>query len=363
LSQDVRAGSSALGGEARRTQEIEIDVLVAHELATGSPAAMHIWKAAGIVPPDAPPTPRYQHPVGGRTADVMVAASGIELLIEDKAAGGRFQVGQPEAYGRLPRDRYRPVLIAPRSVLNAHRAEGRLFYGCVALEDLAAALEAAAPAGAAAVRELIASYRHRARQLRECASDPAEPSRPHPVVASFGDAYRNYVSMRNIPGVAISPGSMKRERTREVEFIRWNASDPGFQAYHKLNLGCVDFRVPGYRTHQLRWLLEAVPADQRLPPGWQPSSQQSPKAHAALRFVVPRVEVLDFDSAKPVVEQAVNAIANLRRWWDAGGARLLQGSSDAAIQWLVSHATDLARLRGLNREAEVLAGVARSLTG
>lgn len=85
----------------------------------------------------------------------MVTASGIEVLIEDKAAGGRFQDGQPQAYGPILRDRYRPVLIAPRSFLNAHQTERNLFHGYVALEDLAAALEAGAPTGAAAEREAL----------------------------------------------------------------------------------------------------------------------------------------------------------------------------------------------------------------
>lgn len=349
--------------EARRTREIEIDVLVAHELAIGSVAATRIWDAAGIAPPPTPPVPKRQYHVDGRTADVMVASNGIEVLIEDKAAGGRFTEGQPEAYSRLPRERYRPVLIAPGSFLETHKKDVTCFQGWVRLEDLACALDGGAPKGAAAEAELAASYRHRANQLRECASDPAQAPPPHPIVESFGEAYREFVCRRNIQGVQVSPGSMKHERQREVEFVRWNDADPGFQAYHKLNLGCLDFRVPGYRIEQLRWLLDTVPAERRLPTGWRPSALQTKAAHPALRFLLPKVEVLDFDACKHVVEQALDALADLRRWWDGGGDQLLQGTSDDGIRWLVSHAADLARTRGWGRRAEELDALSHSLPG
>ncbi len=169
-----------LEAEIRRTREIEIDVLIGHELATGSPAAERIWKAAELEPPGFT-TPSYQWPfhvlASDRTADVRVAVEGVELFVEDKAIGGQFTTGQPEAYDRLPFETHRTVLVAPRSFLNAHTDEATCFTGTVALEDLAAALEDAIPG--LPCSELKRSYEHRAKEFRRCLKDPG----PSPINA------------------------------------------------------------------------------------------------------------------------------------------------------------------------------------
>ena len=177
----------------------------------------------------------------------MATANGVQLFVEDKAAGGRFTRGQTEAYESMTRESNgakRSVLIAPRSFLDSHRKDAQRFSGDVSLEELATDLEAGAPVGSNAEAELSASYRHRAQNLRRCA-DSAAPSPIDPASDEFGSAYRALAANRAEDRIRVGPGSMKRARTHDIEFLSWAWSDgTTFQPYHKLDLGRVDFPRP-----------------------------------------------------------------------------------------------------------------------
>jgi hypothetical protein len=349
--------------DERRTREIEIDVLVAHELATGSVAAALIWKAAKLtLPRRAKPSYQVPFPTESRTTDVRVRGDGgVEVFIEDKAAGGRFTVGQTEAYGRLQNETHRSVLVAPQSFLDARAKQRSRFTGNVSLQDLANALDAALPRIDNA--ELVASYRHRAKEFRRCAADPVV-SQPYAPVDKFGEAYRQLAANRNSGLVQVSLEAMRRARTREIDFQAWSKDgNPYVRPYHKLNDGHLDFRVPGYRVEQLRSLLNALPPDRRPPQGWEAVRQRTGK-HPVLRFHVAKLDGhLDFERFRPTAEHALDALAELRQWWDRGGEDLLRGSTDEALCWLVLRAAEIASQRGLDAQADDLKAVHSSLLG
>jgi hypothetical protein len=348
--------------EVQRTREVEIDVLIAHELAIGSEAAARLWEAAGVTPAPGPARPFYQEPFQGRTADVKVVAAGVEMFIEDKAAKGRFTAGQAQAYAKVSFGPHRSVLVAPQSFLDSHAEQVKLFTGAVSLEELAAALNGNPPTGADAETMLAASYHHRKEEFRRCAGPP-DSGGTDPFAVAFGTAYKELALHRNNGLVQISPGSMTRERTTEIDFMAWTKDgSPAFQPYHKLDLGFVDFRVPGYSLQQLRLLLAAVPAGASPPKGWYPSRQTTKRSHSVLRFEVPKREGRPcFDEFSEVAEKALDALAELRRWWERDGDRLLHDSSNAALRSMVSRAAEVARLRGWGDQADRLSAVETAL--
>ena len=201
-------------GRMRRTREIEIDLLVAHELATGSPAGEFLWRSVGWEPPTEPPTVLYQPTRGNtsRTTDVEARASVGRLLIEDKAPGGHFEEDQPRSYAaELGRDpTARSLLVAPRALIDRHPSDAQLFSNCVSLEDLAKVLADAVEGDDS---ELERGYAWRAGEFTRCALPSMGDRTSNPdewvieLAISTGSSHAAEASRSPVPYVASSRGS------------------------------------------------------------------------------------------------------------------------------------------------------------
>jgi hypothetical protein len=177
--------SSDIEALRRSPRELALDVLIAHELASGSPAAKLIWRSDWPFPRELRVTFQAKRIGDRRTTDVEARDDGRRLLCEDKLAGGGFQKGQIEGYVKeigLDPTNIAAVVIAPRRFPPAEQLPEPLRH--IAIEDLADVL--ARSAGQlesnlpAAADELARSYRHRADELRHlCAVAQPEPSELH----------------------------------------------------------------------------------------------------------------------------------------------------------------------------------------
>ena len=249
--------------DQRRSREIEIDVLIAHECASGSAVAELLWRRAHMRPPRGRVEVMHQPPCGdGRIGDVRVTASGgRQLLIEDKAASGSFQKGQVENYERLASDKVRTVLIAPDGFLQEHKREAKRFSAAVSLEEIADALKSV-PGGAAA--ELAASYAHRRKEFLRCANDSGWTGNPDDDVRAFGDRYRELAKELTGDEIALTQKSLTNKTPRLVEFEKWAPHD-NIKPFHKHRQGLVDVRVRDFTLPELRECLDSFGLAQPLP--------------------------------------------------------------------------------------------------
>lgn len=314
--------------DQRRTREIEIDVLVGHECASRSPVSELLWKRAGLDPPSGPVKVEYQQLCGdGRVGDVRVTADdGHQLLIEDKAAGGVFQQGQVENYQRITTAAVRTILVAPRSFLRAHQREANCFSAAVSLEEISEELNSVSKDAEA---ELTASYAHRRGEFLRCARDPGWVGNPDEDVRAFGDCYRRLAQEVTGGAIALTPNTLTNASARMVEFMPWARHD-NFKAFHKLDKGLLDVRVKGFSLLELRERLHACEAQARCPKGWTPA-EQGKSNYPVLSY---RVGVIGgdlsadaFDEVRPIVVDALQALSDLKSWWERDGARLLPMSS------------------------------------
>ncbi len=310
--------------DQRRTREIELDVLIGHECASRSPVSRFLWERAGLDLPSGPIKVEYQQLCGdGRFADVRVTANdGRQLLIEDKAAGGVFQKGQVENYQRITTDKVRTILIAPASFLSVHQREARCFCASISLEEISDALKSA-PEDAEA--ELAASYSHRREEFLRCARDLGWVGNPDEDVRAFGECYRGLAKELTDGEIALTPRTLTNASARMVEFVPWARHD-NFKPFHKLDKGLLDVRVKGFSLEELREHLHSCESQARCPKGWKAASQGTSK-YPVLRY---RVGVIGgdlsaaaFDAARPIVVEALDALSDLKSWWEKDGARLL----------------------------------------
>ena len=310
--------------DQRRTREVEIDVLIAHECASQSPVLDLLWKRAGLEPPRGPVKVKNQPPCGnGRVADVRVTAhDGHQLIIEDKAASGVFQQGQVENYQRVATEKVRTVLIAPESFLKVHRREARCFSAAVSLEEISGALKST-PKDAKV--ELAASYAHRREEFLRCAKDSGWVGNPDENVRAFGECYRDLAEKLTGGEIALTPKSLTNASVSTVEFKPWAEHD-NFKPFHKYGKGLVDVRVKDLTVQELREQLDSFGARARCPEGWTAAAQDS-GPYPVLRY---RVGVIRsslsadaFDEVRPIIAEALQALSGLKSWWERHGAKRL----------------------------------------
>src|SRR5438445_1960242 len=190
-------GSTGLTGEFDEDQpspaELKLDVLIALELGTGSPAAEVLWKKVRwAMPADVKVRQQVKRKVDGRTTDVEARGGGRRLLCEDKLADGLFRRDQVESYRKevlLDPKHTRALVIAPKKFVEKARLPAPLAK--VAVEDLAEALNAAAQGLASSTSDpgeaLACSYRYRAQALLDlCKSNSPAFSDLH---VAFSRAY------------------------------------------------------------------------------------------------------------------------------------------------------------------------------
>jgi hypothetical protein len=360
---DLRQGPDEQGnpdetpaGQLRRTREIEIDVLVAHELAIGSPAGELLWRSVNWDPPTEPPTVLYQQTRGNtsRTTDIEARASVGRLLIEDKAPGGEFEEDQPESYAaELIRDpAARAVLVAPRAFIDRHPSEMELFSSYVSLEDLAEALADAAEGDAS---ELGRGYAWRAGEFTRCAfpSIGDRRSNPDAWVIEFGDQYRELARSR---GRQV-PGALRGKFSRILLFPDWTLNGRHMDLFHQLKRGCVDLHIIDWQRDALEALIESLDEQDRPPVGWRVDQASGP--WPILRYELTPIpeDLPPFGEVEDVVAEALDAIANLKTWFDTTGRRVLEEPSAHSLRRLLHLSTDMARHQQLDRLADEISAL------
>jgi hypothetical protein len=313
-----------------RSRERDLDLYVEHELATGSPAGQLLWQTVwGWTPPPRVITvTRQDHRGDGRSTDVVAEWLGHVLLVENKAAGGSFTEGQAQAYAdHCEMSGARAVLVAPRSWLHTHPE----FHAIVAVEDLAAALQAAAQSLEAEgpTGELRRSYEHRARVLGEYAraSVRAYLGNPNEAVSDFGKLYRDVLAQVAGPSLRLTDGCLRNDTA-------WFASlrGPGIvgaKVIHKVtnkkrSEGRVDLLL-GYGT-----LADLEPLTAGMPDGWvlekQPKGRQAVLCH---RVASMNPQTILNSDAEPVIADVAETLLELGRWLKADGQRLLSMRSSS----------------------------------
>lgn len=354
---------------ASRSRERELDVLVAAELGAGSPAGQLLWSVAGQAPPAGETVVRRQVPrrSDGRTTDVVAERpDGSRLLIENKAADGQFEEGQPEGYRIEAREPNTSVLVvAPEAFLaRLGEADRQCFDAVVSVEDLAASLERALDdAEDSTPRELVCGWSTRAAMLRTFAAS-AYTGNPDEVVAAFGDAYRALAVELTDGRVALEPGTLANRNGRFAEYAVRRPAPRPLTLQHKMYFGELDLRVPGWTATALEAHIEALPADRRPPAGWQvarPRSARKTKATGevapVLRFAVNVIphDLPPFEDARSAVAAAVLAADSLGTWLAAHGTRILDcGPSVDTLVALVDAAHQTAKQLRLAEAAGVL---------
>lgn len=309
--------SNAEASRERRSREAEIDVLVAHECATCGPVSRLIWeRVRWPTPTPAVKVERQPHP-NGREVDIRVSADGLQLLIEDKAAGGQFQPGQVEHYERMIGDRVRTVLVAPESFLKGHALDARRFSAAVSLEEMAKVL---AVASQSATGELQVSYKHRSEVFETLARDPGWVGNPNVDVGAFGDCYRALAAELAGDRVELTAATLRNAAANVVEFRPWAPGDDQ-KPFHKLREGVLDVRLKGWRLGKLSARLSSLSRRRRPPKGWEAAAQKT-SSYPVLRYRVESVEgqlsAELFESTRPAIVPAVRALSSLREWLGHG---------------------------------------------
>jgi hypothetical protein len=287
-----------------------VDVLVAHGLATGSPAGDLLWTRAF----EPNPPPRGSATVrrnvddarsdGRETAIVAKAGDGYRLLVEDKAVGGHFEDRQAASYkAAVDADssgRTRSCLVAPRAFIDAFKEGAALFSGRVSLEELARVLSHAVDATADPASELALGYAYRSERYRACA-DPRQASRQvFPPAVAFGEGHRllaEQVSQRRL-----AVGDFRGPAGRRIGFAPWRR---GVALWHNLNPGTIDLYVPlrTWTGEALRVWLGNLPAGQQPPSGW---SVTRAGAAVVVRYTgFPVLDISSFEAARPDINKAL----------------------------------------------------------
>lgn len=313
--------------ERRRHREWELDLHVAHELASASPAAAVLWASVGQSPP-LPPVAVQRQSVrdDGRTTDVQAeAADGRQLLCENKAAGGSYEFRQPESYAAHCANRATTwaISVGPRAWLSANSHPQ--FDGHVAVEDLAAALSDAAEhlqdATGPLAAELRASYEYRAQQLLDYASDRGYVGNPDSNVAEIGHLYRRLLQSVSGGRLALGQGALANKQGRFARVTGISTAEG--RAVHKLHTGCIDVACRAWTTPELRaWYAEE--AADGPPPGWRVASDS--KGTPQLRYSVTPFQppTTDPAEAEPILIAAIEAMLALDSWLMNGGAARLE---------------------------------------
>ncbi len=122
LRTNVEGSDGTIEQQTRKPREYELDLLIAHELATGSPAAQLLWDAAKIPMPPAVTTDRQVRRHDERTTDVVAMDGDFQLHCEDKLADGAEERRQFESLAtevQMFPDRRRALVVAPRECLRS----------------------------------------------------------------------------------------------------------------------------------------------------------------------------------------------------------------------------------------------------
>jgi hypothetical protein len=354
--------------------ELELDILVAYDLATGSPAGRLMWAAVGWSPPPGVNVERQTRRHDRRTTDVEARATTspqIRLLCEDKLADGVFQDDQLLSYAKEVQEHPHTaaIVIAPRVRLKHLNIPPAL--KSVAVEDLADELQRGADELQELERqdarrlELAAGYRHRARRLRALCE--SKVSTPNEAGAAFRSAYNEVALARTEGRVQLG------EKTLGFGggFAAFKPGQPapkGFKLTHKLTQGVIDLEVRGWELSALERHLAALTSEEHPPEGWGPAKQQSSDV-PVLRFVVqPLSEDVGQmtqegaeNAARAIAPVAVRAVDELGIWLAYRGAQVFERPTEKTLHAQLARACETASEIGRPEVAEQIRHVVAAL--
>ena len=355
---------------ARRPRELELDLLLSHELAAGSPAGRLVWERVGLqAPEDVAIALQVPRAGDGRTTDVVAEGGGSRLLCEDKLADGVEQVGQLQGLA-AERDltRCEAVVIAPRRYLERRTGKlSELKLPGVAVEDLADALERSAPLDS----EMRRSYEYRIRALREvCVSRLPSLSEPG---TAFRSAYNERLDEDSGGAVALQAGTL----TQGGGFAEFQTGSPLPRAIrsatHKLSFGLLDVTPPtGWTLEALTTFLGSLRPGEAVPDGWTPAipkmarpTKATGRPSPVLRHAAP-VELADLSTLTPgeaatagqaCAEGVASTLLAFAAWLQLDGPRLLLTTPNDALVRLLQSASALAADLGRIGDSEAIAGL------
>lgn len=157
-----------------RTSEHVLEILIASDLATGSPAARLVWEAAGWEMPRNPAVLRGTRRSDRRETDLEVRDGHRRLLIEVKTRTGKWQEGQADSYRieqALDPINVAVVVVAPALWLTMYET---INLAAVSVESLAGALELE---GRRSSTELACGFMYRASLFRGFTRPTRSPRR------------------------------------------------------------------------------------------------------------------------------------------------------------------------------------------
>jgi hypothetical protein len=357
-----------LVAHVRRPRELELDLLLAHELASGSPAAVLLWKQVGLPTPAMVTVALQVARTGdGRTSDVVGEGAGVKLVCEDKLADGIEQVGQLEG---LAAERNltgcKAAVVAPRRYLDRRADTLRaLDLPGIAVEDLAAALEAAAPADG----ELGRSYAFRIRALRDiCVPRVATVSEPG---TAFRHAYNAHLAEDSAGQVALEAGTLTQGGT----FAEFQSGCPLpaaiRSATHKLSYGILDVTPPtGWTLEALTTFLGHLRSADSIPDGWMPAvpkmarrTKETGQPSPVLRHSAPvgpaNLTTMTTEEAASAgwaaAEGVAHALQQLAAWLTRDEPGLVLASPQNALAHLLEAARSLAADLGRTEQSAAIA--------
>lgn len=344
-----------------RPREVELDILLSHEFASGSPAAEVIWGILGRASPSAVHVERQvERRSDARTSDVVVTDldSGVQVHCEDKLAMG-FEM--PNQFKGLAAEVIAnpnvvaALVVAPTSFFDRKVIPEPLIR--IEVELLAQALEvAAANPREGETPQLQRSYKFRAERFRElCARPVAKLSE---LGVAFRNAYNDVLVDEDEGRVLLEDGTLTAGGTFAA-FKVHHPCPPGFDLVHKLHEGVLDVRVPNWGSVVLAAFLETLVGDGAIPSGWFVTDTKNARLNPrtgektpALRHSAPVVPLdvwtLDEEAARgagAAAAQGVAAAASAIGAWFAGtGEALLRRPTEEALLAVVLSALRLATM-------------------
>ena len=356
----------------RKPRELELDVLLGHELGAGSAAARVLWSAVGPGPP-ADVTVRFQvtRASDGRTTDVVAESGSLRLLCEDKLADGVPEHGQLEglaAEAAASPDTH-AVVVAPQKFITRYQQKlDELHLRAVSVEDLAGALATAAiDLHGLGVSELGRSYDYRAAALRKLCESITPILSPSGI--AFRNAYDAVVSDASDGRVRLQPGTLT-QGGGFAEFESGHPMPPGMYVAHKLRDELLDVTVRGWTVEALKVHLDALPVAGALPAGWAPAVPRMARAATpVLRHEAPHgppdISSLTIDEATAAGAAAATGVAGylleLADWMDVAGSELLHPPSVAILSQILRSALAIATSLSLDDVAADINAVTKTL--
>lgn len=363
LPTNVEGSDGVVEPLTRKPREYELDLLIAHELATGSPAAQLCWDAVEMPMPPAVMTRRQVRRQDRRTSDVVATDGDFQLHCEDKLADGVEEPCQLKSLAkeveRFP-DLRRALVVAPRECLRRFDVPARLeplglsgLVTGVAVEDLATALDGAADARRSSMGEdeLGRSYLHRAAALRAlCTSTKPTPKES---AVAFRAGYDAVLAEDSAGTVELNDEAL----VVGGSFARFRTDRPmpsGFQLVHKLGAGFLDVSVPGWPPAVLRTQLDSLPPESQLPDGWLvevPPKAKSPVLRHRAPTVPGNLSTLSPDTATQAgigaARDVAEAALEIATWLKGHDAELRGGPTAKTLRYSLDSAAAIAGRLGL----------------